>query len=351
MANTKRADDKIRTWAAALEKNGGNIARTARYLDIPRQTFQSAVPALREFLKAKPPTVAVEFPDFPDDDIPANDIIDVLVRRFEKKRASFDAHTWFPIRLRENKPIGLLVVGDPHLDDSGCNWPLIRQHVDICKRTDGMYAINIGDATNSWGGRLIKKYADQDTSLKTARRLVEWYLLESGMRWLVWLYGNHEHMGDGGPLLAQMAKRYGTNKLAMHDWEARFSLNFPNGAQARIFAAHDFAGNSMWNPLHGPVKAAMFGNDIDALLCGHKHNWAMSQWELPEQDVSPLMVRVRGYKFMDDYARRIGKLEQKDGAAILVVVDPTARLQAGKVTGFVDVEQGADYLTWLRSRS
>ena len=180
-------------------------------------------------------------------------------------------------------PNGILFVGDPHIDDNGCNWPALREHARICEETDGIYAVNIGDVSNDWGGRLIKKYADQDTSIKTAHRLVEWFLLDSGFNWLVWLHGNHQHMGGTIPLHEEMNKRFGTRRVPMFDWEARFTLQFPNGEEFRINAAHDFAGNSMWNPVHGAVKAAKFGNNIDVAVCGHKHNYAVSQWEQPEQ--------------------------------------------------------------------
>jgi hypothetical protein len=293
----------------------------------------------------------VELPVFPDEDAPIGDVIALMSKRFKQRQISHDAHTWFPVKVNDRKPIGILFVGDPHVDDNGCNWPVLEEHARICRETAGLYAVNIGDSMNSWGGRLIRKYADQDTSRKTARRLAEWLLLDSGMKWLVWLAGNHEHMDDSFPLLVQMSKRFKTQQVVMHDWEARFVLTFPGGQEFRIFAAHDFPGNSMWNPLHGQVKAAMFGNNIDVAVCGHKHNYAVSQWELPEQGNAPLMLRVRGYKHMDDFARRIGKQEQEEGQSILVVFDPGAKTKAGRVQAFVDVEQGAGYLSWLRGRS
>lgn len=292
----------------------------------------------------------VQFPDFPDEDISAEDIIALQKKRFEMRKASHDAHTWFPITIKDNKPIGILWMGDPHVDDNGCNWPSLLEHVRLCKETDGLYGANIGDTTNCWGGRLIRKYADQDTSLKTARKLAEWFLLKSGVRWLIWLYGNHEHMGDGAHVLGEMAKRFGTQKVIMHDWEARFSLEFPNQTSLKVFAAHDHPGNSMWNPLHGQVKAARFGAHIDLVVAGHKHNWAVSQWELAEQESAPLMVRVRGYKHMDDFARRIGIVEQEEGQGILTVFNPASKTRAGRIIPFVDVHAGVEFLKFLRKQ-
>lgn len=350
----KLTDDQLRNAVSALRAAKGNESEAARMMGIPRPTYQNYLKRAKErgmLAGRSAPSGGLELPDFPVDDIPIEDVIEQMSARFETRRRSYDAHTWFPVKMADSKPIGLLFAGDPHLDDGGANWPLIKEHAKICRETEGIYGVNIGDSTNCWGGRLIKKYADQDTSLKTARRLVEWFLLDSGIRWLIWLYGNHEQMGDGSALLAQMAKRYKTQAVVMHDWEARFSLNFPGGTSIRIFTAHDLPGNSIWNPLHGPVKAAMLGKDIDLLVCGHKHNWAMSQWELAEQGTAPLMIRTRGYKHFDDFAKRIGKIEQDEGASILTVINPKSQSRAGRLLSFVDIAAGADYLTWLRKRA
>lgn len=328
----------------------GSQAKAAEALGIARTTLQSRL-YKAVFSQSQNERKAVEFPDFVtsgDEEEPIEEIIKRQVRNFERKKKAADARKWFPIKIKDNKPMGVLFFGDPHVDDDGCNWPALHRDVKLCRETEGLYAVNIGDSTNCWGGRLIKKYADQETSVHTARRLVEWLLLDSGVSWLVWLMGNHEHMGDGAPLLHEMNKRFGTHRVPMLDWSARFCLEFENGESFRINAAHDFPGNSMWNPNHGPVKAAAFGDDVDLAVCGHRHNWAISQWEMADKGTTPLMVRLRGYKHMDDYARRIGKFEQDEGQSILVIFDPTSTSRAGRMQAFVDIEKGAAVLSHLR---
>ncbi len=329
-----------RRYKAYLAHNQ-SIRAAAMSLGLERTAFRNSI---RAYEKVVP---NIEFPDFPAHDLPIEKIIGSMTERSALRRTSYDAHTWFPVKVNDKKPIGIMLIGDPHVDDDGCDWTLLSRHIEICKQP-GIYGINIGDTTNAWAGRLVKKYADQETSAKTAGRLAEWIMLDAGIKWLVFLLGNHDQWGDQPSILAQMAKRHGTQNLTLHDWEARFSLNFPNGTKINIWAAHDFPGDSQWNPNHGPVKAARFGPDVDLLVCGHKHNWAVSQWELADKGTTPTMIRVRGYKFNDDYARRIGKTEQQEGASILVIIDPNAKTQAGKITTFVDVENGAKYLQFLR---
>lgn len=304
--------------------------------------------AVRRTLSKADKAPIVILPEEADEHEPIEDVIRRMSRSFERAKKAHDAKQWFPVKVQDGKPMGILFVGDPHVDDPGCNWPILEKHVELCRETEGLYAVNIGDAGNFWGGRLMRKYADQDTSVHTARRLVRWLLLDSGIRWLVWLHGNHEHMGDAAPLIEEMNREHGTRKVPMFDWEARFILHFPNGSEFRINCAHDFPGNSMWNPNHGPVKAARFGDKIDLLVCGHKHNWAVSQWELPDQGNTPLLIRTRGYKHMDGYGKRLGFYDQEEGQSIMVVFDPDAKTEAGRMTAFVDVEKGADYLRFLR---
>lgn len=339
--------DAIRELAKHMLKENGEPNQSA----IAREAGCSRDTVVRVLSGMYDKDERVEYPAFVtegDEEEPISEVIDRLTRNFKRAKRAQEARKWFPIKIKENKPIGILFVGDPHVDDNGCNWPALRAHARICQENPGIYAVNIGDVSNDWGGRLIKKYADQETSIKTAHRLVEWFLLDSGFDWLIWLHGNHQHMGESIALHEQMNKRFGTTRVPMLDWEARFVIEFANGQKFRINAAHDFPGNSIYNPVHGAVKAAKFGDNVDVAVCGHKHNWAVSQWEQAEQGNMPLMIRVRGYKHLDEYARRIGKYEQEEGQSILVVFDPNAGSQAARTQAFVDIEMGAKYLSMLR---
>lgn len=330
-------------------KHDKNITATAKVLGISRRTVRTSIDHfLARGLDGTLPD-GIELPEFPDSDAPIDKIIGTLTENNARRRASYDSHTWFPIKVNDKKPIGIVWFGDPHVDDDGCDWGMLNAHIALCQQP-GIYGVNVGDTTNNWAGRLVKKYADQETSAKTAVRLAEWFMLDAGIRWLVWLLGNHDAWGDGASILMQMAKRHGTQKLVLHDWEARFSLNFPNGVKINIWVAHNFPGDSMWNPLHGVVKAARFGPDVHLLVCGDKHNWGISHWELADKGTCPVMIRTRGYKFTDDYTRRIGKTEQSGGSAIFTIINPLSVREDGRIMAFVDIDAGVDYLKFLRSK-
>jgi hypothetical protein len=78
----------------------------------------------------------------------------------------FDGHNFALKRGHEDRPSTFRCW--PHVDDNGCNWPLLKHHAELCRTTPGLYAINLGDSSHNWTDRLIKLYAQQDWSVKTA---------------------------------------------------------------------------------------------------------------------------------------------------------------------------------------
>jgi len=62
--------------------------------------------------------------------------------------------------------MALLIFGDPHLDDNYCNWDVLTEHIDIAASHPRIFGMNIGDSHNNWVGRLMRLYAEQDTSRK-----------------------------------------------------------------------------------------------------------------------------------------------------------------------------------------
>lgn len=339
--------DEIKRRYRIYTESGRNVTEAARRIGVERATLRASIQHYEAMKNDK--ESALEFPNFPKESLSVREKIERQKQNARLRRQSYEAHTWFPVKVKDDKPIGVIWFGDPHVDDDGCDWDTLDRHIELCKKP-GVYGANIGDTINNWAGRLVRKYADQETSAKTAGEYAEWFMLDSGIRWLVFLLGNHDQWGDGATILNQMAKRYGTHKLVLHDWEARFRLVFPNKTEVRIWAAHDFPGFSQWHNLHGPIKSAKMGPEADLLVCGHKHCWAIHKEELPGRDLCPTLIRVRGYKFNDDYARRIGALEQQFGSAILTIFNPHSAAIVDRITPFTDLEAGVDYLQWMRKR-
>ena len=164
MGTPKMTDDMIRE-AVDLVAMHGSVNAAARASGLPRTTLQS-----RYYARDKGDyTPAVSFPAFVDhgeEDEPIDDLLGRLEKGFNRKHRNATAKRWFEVKVNETKPYGVLMFGDPHLGDDGCNMPLLQSHLAIA-RNPGVYGLNIGDTTNNWVGRLMRLYAEQETSAKT----------------------------------------------------------------------------------------------------------------------------------------------------------------------------------------
>lgn len=341
--------DEVREFVATMQRHENsdgtlNISAIARDAGLTRSSVRGRVKTLTDMQAGN----TVEMPAFViegDPQTPIDEIRKRMRENFERKKSIADSRNWFEIKLKENRPYGLLWFGDPHLDDDGCNWPLVEKHVAIAQH-DGIYGCNIGDTTNRWVGRLMAKYASQETSMETADRLAEWFMLDSGVNWLVWLLGNHDLWQNG----SAMYKRMGAQRVPVIDWRAKFRIVHPNGSALRVDAAHGRKGTSIYNELHGTLREAVMGEVADLYVTGHTHNYAMEHLEVASKDHVCWLAQLRGYKHFDEYALVKGFPEYRHGAAVLAIVDPGATDGNPIIQMFEDVEVGADYLKWLRAR-
>jgi len=343
-------DDQCREVLAADAEYDGNATAAANHIGLTRSTYRSRLATARQRVFPDTSDVSdalVELPKFPDDDIPAEQILDHMETRFAKRQAHADAQNWFAVKLLKDEPIAWNWFGDPHIGSNGCNIPLLRRDVDTVVKTPGMYAASIGDVADNWTGRLMRLYADNDVSRQTERRLATWFLQEAEIPWALWLHGNHDVMD--GALVAHL-EAINASRIPMVDWRAKFRVCFPNGCEIRVDAAHNHKGHSMWNPLHGQIRAATMDEQADLYIAGHRHEWALAQRELPGGRVVNL-ARCRGYKYLDEYAHRGNFHVQQSGASIVTIFNPVAGSPIGRVQMFADVEAGADYLTWLRNKA
>ena len=345
MVATARSEEKLREVYKSYLAHDENATKTGKALGMNESTVRRHV---REFKERCLPfrDDVVELPNFPDDDVDAKTILDTMEKRFAKRQDHHRSLHWFPIKVKSDLPIGVCVFGDPHLGSNGCNVSLLRRDCKLISETPGAYGINIGDTVDNWGGRLVRLYAENDVSKATERKLAEWFLKDSGVKWLVWLDGNHDTMGSG---FTDYMRAINGSIVPMIDWRARFRLVFPNGKECRWDAAHNHKGHSMWNELHGQERAAYMDEDADIYVAGHHHTWATKRKEMPNGAIANL-ARVRGYKWIDDHADRHGFNSQQNGASIMFVIRPKAKSAVEFVRMFEDIEDGCEYLKIIREK-
>jgi hypothetical protein len=176
---TPRLSDELANQAIKAREKYGSIQGAAKALGVSRQTLQSRLRVAEA--RGQLPDQEIIFPDLPSSELPPEQLIEQACKRFEGHLAARDARRWMEIKVKSNKPIGVCFMGDPHIDNNGCNWPLLRRDIKILEDTPGLYAVNIGDLTDNWVGRLVRLYADQEMSKKQAWKLAKYLLKDCGI--------------------------------------------------------------------------------------------------------------------------------------------------------------------------
>lgn len=343
----------------ALNATRGRVSDAAARLGIPRTTLDARIAQAKragmitaadiERLRRGDPVVPpaeFEIDELPSELAPIDELLERRSKQFKRKERAKEARHLVPVRVKIDGPFGLALGGDPHLDDDGTDIDLVREHIRIIGRTEGMLAGNVGDFSNNWVGRLARLYGQQGTSAREAWALVEWYI--QALPWLFLIGGNHDcWSGDGDPI-QWMAR---SAKVSYEAHGMRLGLTCPNGRVIRLNARHDFSGKSQWNTAHGPAKAAQLGWRDHLLVCGHTHQSGYQILRDPSTGLVSHALRVGSYKTFDRYAEEKGLPNQTISACVVVVVRPDkADDDPDLITVFHGVESGADFLKWLRKR-
>ena len=338
------------TYRTYLECNQ-NKTHTAQELNLPWSTLWSRLNKIKELGidKEVDAEQTLEFPEFPDEHLPADKLVDRMCEQFDRKWAADRAREWFTVKVNDDKPIGIVWMGDPHVDSDGCHWPLLRRHAEIMRTTEGLYGANLGDSTDNWVSRLTRLYAHSNQSRNTGVRLAEILFSELGITWLLLLRGNHDMWSQSrsDDPLTWIAKGI---PAPIEDWRARFKLKFKNGREAKIHASHSFSGQSWFHPLHGNIRAALEEGLADVYISGHTHEYGVLHLPLPKRGRDYWLAKARGYKFLDHHALVLGHEPHLLGASVVTIIDPNTDRSNPVVAVFDDVEEAADHLTWRRQR-
>ena len=281
-----------------------------------------------------------------DDVADLDDIKERRRKEFDRKHKAKTSRKLISCKVKIDGPIGILHMGDNHVDDPGTDISLLERHVELVKETEGLFGANVGDMANHWVGRLARLHAYQTTTEAETWKLVEW--LMTSIDWLYIIGGNHDlWVGNGDPINWMVRGQSGVYEA--HG--ARIGLKFPNGSQVVINARHDWPGHSMWNSAHGPSKAVQKGVTDHIVIAGHKHVSGYSILKNPLSGRISHALRVGSYKVYDDYADALGLSDGRISSAVLTIIDPYKEdTDPGMVNVFHDIESGVDFLKFLRAR-
>lgn len=332
----------------AYERNHGNVSAAARELGLPRGTLQHRLRLAQSMpRRAEKRTDDFSVPELPDGQYSYLELKKQRLAIFERRQAADRARRWVPITIRSDAPMALVLMGDPHVDDDGCNWPLLERDTQIIRRTPGMLAGNLGDTQNNWVGRLVRMYMDQSTTKSQAWTLVEGWINELKGKLLFLVRGNHDLWSGASDPLNWIMRSVPALDQA---WQAKMELQYPNGTRVRIWVSHDFPGHSQYNELHALRRAHLWHHGGAHIIgAGHRHVWGLQQFEDTERGHIVSLVRARGYKTIDRHAEELGHDPQQYGASMTVVITPSSPPDR-RFTWFLDVEEAADYLNYKRRK-
>ena len=279
-------------------------------------------------------------------DKPFEEIVEDRCNRYERKQKHENDLKKLSVKIPIDGPYGFVALGDPHVDDDGCYWPTLRNHIKIIQNTEALYAVNIGDTTNNWIGRLARLYANQTTSASEAWILAEGFIHSLVNKWLFIIGGNHDlWSGNGDPLIwitRQINALYqGT--------EARVALTQGKNTVV-INARHNFPGHSMWNTAHSVGRSIQMGNVDHITIAGHRHTTGQTIIKAPNGRICH-GVQIASYKVYDEYAVQGGFRDNNISPACLFVVDHQYdETRPAMITVHHDVEEGSEYLKFLRQK-
>lgn len=315
-----------------------NISRAAEALGIPRQTMQSRI--------AANPIVTSKFikPELPSSSRTIEELVADKIEISRRSKEADEARDLIKIPLNIDGPFGLLIFGDPHVDDDGCDFETLAHHRQIAIDHPYIVASSIGDHQNAWVGRLGRLFGEQNVTAKEAWKLVEWLI--SPIQWLFLIGGNHDlWTGSGDPL--DWIARQCDSLYEPHG--VRMQLEHPCGAKTRIHCRHDFRGRSIYHTLHGPKRETYFGHRDHLIVAGHLHVGGDEGMVMPD-GVCAQLVRVSGFKVADHYAQELGLKKSPIHPSALIIIDPrepeTSRARCWCAP---TVDHGVKFLNALRS--
>lgn len=294
---------------------------------------------------------AFTFDDLPHDGEPsAEEMITRLTARHAQKKAHHEASKLRQVRVNIDGPMAVAFFGDPHVDDPGCAWGDLERDVRICRDTPGMLAVDVGDNSNNWVGRLMRLYADQEVTAKQSLKLIEWLMM--ALPWLLWEDGNHDtwntEKGDPTAIMHRLTRRAGL----MNTGGTRLQLNLPSGCSFTMHVRHDFPGGSQFNPAHALVRETLFGFRDHLLACGHRHTSGyIPVWHNDPRRLCHGM-RLGTYKDFDHFAAEKGFQDGNWARSMAAVIDPgLAHDPVRYIRAFFSLEDAADYLGFLRRKA
>ena len=342
-AHSEVTPEERKRYVAAIQAKHMRVCDVMLEAGVTRNTVAAWIDRYGEDLRRHGFARDFSAPAIPSSDRTAEEILAAKKVKLERVRSHYEAKRLLNVNIHLDGPVAFAFLGDPHLDDDGCDIVAFERDVDLIDQTEGMFAFVVGDWCNTWIGRFMAFYANQITTRSEGWVLAEWAFTKLQRKMIGNIAGNHDAWAGSEDPLAWLSHLKG---LSYIHHGARMKLNLPDGSHIMLNLAHDFPGHSQWNPVHGHAKKQWKWDD-DLLVCGHKHNTAIGMVPSVRDSRPCWMIRCDSYKVFDDYPGKLGIDETQVAPCVVAVIDPEATT-AGRITIFLDPAEAANYLTYKR---
>lgn len=214
-----------------------SITKAAAALGVSERTVRrrlAALPAERALEDEVALTPAA------DEDLSIDELVAFRRMVTQRKINAHRVNKLQAVKVKLDGPIAITHIGDPHIDDDGCDIAQLEHDLTTVGRTEGMFAGHIGDLTNNWIGRLARLYAHQSTTGKQAVKLAEWMLGLAPNLYVV--AGNHDCHDMHTEALTRTGWKRGED---IQVGEEVFTMNVDTGAgewnevQAKVLRQHE----------------------------------------------------------------------------------------------------------------
>lgn len=185
------------------------------------------------------------------------------------------------IKIDTDKPILVVNIGDWHIGARGTDYHLLEKYTEEIINTPNLYIIINSDMLETAIKlRNVKEVAGQLIEPEMQLNFLSSWLEDVKEKVLLATWDNHSVSREESQSGYSVYKRIigKEHSIIYHNGHGFCNLTV-GGETYKILASHFFKGNSIYNDLHGHMRAMKFTyQDREIALAGHTHKPAMTEY-------------------------------------------------------------------------
>lgn len=277
----------------------------------------------------------------------AEKILDRYIERQKSVEEKINKRYSQVINIRDDKPVCVAFFSDIHLGNSNADYEQFKADVSTVAKTDGLYALGVGDYVDNWIGKLEGVQRHQPMEFDEEMALMQWFFDTLDESLLAVLAGNHENRTPKIAGIDYVKHLLKGKKLLYDSDEILFTLKL-GGAEWRVKMRHKWRGYSKYNETHPMESEIKFGDFLfDIGIGGHTHNGTLMR-PFFQYNKKVYSVLLGTYLLFDKYSTSLGFSNRRTPASSgcgAMIFYPDGDLQH-----FDNLGRAADYLKYLRSK-